>query len=326
MQPELTRNDAITAVKGVQVGHAHDRQALTGCTVVLCDHPAVAGMEIRGGATSTRQIDSLFSPHHIVESIHGILLTGGSAFGLDAAGGVMGYLEAQGKGFPTSAGPVPIVPAAVIYDLALGMNTVRPDFEMGYRACGNATNGPVEEGSVGVGMGATVGKLCGIRRAMKGGVGTAALRLNDLVVGSVVVVNSFGDVLDEENGTIIAGLRDSEAGSQLIGSAQAMKHSSPSRIRPYESTVLSIVATNARLTRAEASHVARMISGCLGQSISPVHTQFDGDIVFVLSLGNLEADINVIGTLGGEIISRAIRRAVKKADGFGLLPAWKDLR
>jgi L-aminopeptidase/D-esterase-like protein len=326
MNSQLTRSDAITAVEGIRVGHAHDREALTGCTVVLCDRPAVAGMEIRGGATSTRQIDSLLSPHHIVESVHAVLLTGGSAFGLDAAGGVMRYLESQGKGFTTSVGPIPIVPAAVIYDLALGMSTVRPDPEMGYQACGNAVDGTVEEGSVGVGMGATVGKLCGIGRAMKGGVGTAAVRLNYLVVGSVVVVNSFGDVLDEKDGTIIAGLRDSEPGSRLIGSAREMMHLPPRGIRPYESTVLSIVATNARLTRAEASHVARMISGCLGKNISPVHTQFDGDIVFVLSLGNVEADINVIGTLGGEIISEAIQRAVKKADGFGIIPAWKDLR
>ena len=317
--------DSITAVKGIKVGHSENRQGVTGCTVILCDPMAVASMEMRGGATGTRQIDSLITSRHVVGFVNAILLTGGSAFGLDAAGGVMRYLEESGKGFLTSMGPIPVVPTAVIYDLALGRKGVRPDAEMGYQACLKATAGKVEEGSVGVGLGASVGKLYGIARAMKGGVGTAGLQNRDLVIGSLVVVNSFGDVVDDKNGKLLAGLRDSEKGLKLIDSALELKKTSPQTIKPFENTVLTVVATNAELDRSEATQVARMISGGLGRNISPVHTQFDGDIVFVLSLGKVKVDISLVGSLGGEAVSEAIKRAVKKADGMGIIPAYKDI-
>jgi L-aminopeptidase/D-esterase-like protein len=317
--------DSITAVKGIRVGHSENRKGVTGCTVILCDPFAIAGMEIRGGASSTRQIDSLITSCHVVGFVNAIFFTGGSAFGLDAAAGVMRYLEERKRGFPTSRGFIPIVPTAVIYDLALGEKNIRPDAEMAYQACLKAKPGRVEEGSVGAGLGASVGKLYGISRAMKGGVGTSGLKIKDLVVGALVVVNSFGDVLDDKEGKILAGLRDSEKGLKLIDSALELKKTSPQTIKPFENTVLTVVATNAELDRSEASHVARMISGVLGRNISPVHTQFDGDIVFVLSLGKVKADISLVGNLGGEAVSEAIKRAVKKADGMGIIPAYQDI-
>jgi len=316
--------NGITNVKGIRVGHAENLNAVTGCTVIVCDPVAVGGMDMRGGATSTRQTDSLFTSRHIVGFVNAVLLTGGSAFGLDAAGGVMRYLEERKRGYATSKGPIPIVPAAVIYDLALGEENVRPDAEMGYQACLNATAGIVEEGSVGVGIGASVGKLYGISRAMKGGVGTASLQVGDLVVGALVAVNSFGDVVDQKDGRLLAGLRESEKGLSLISTDQELIRTAPLRIKPFENTVLTVMATNAELTRSEAGHVARMISGTLGKSISPVHTQFDGDIVFVLSLGKVIGEINLVGSLGGKVVSEAIKRAVQKADGLGIIPAWKD--
>jgi L-aminopeptidase/D-esterase-like protein len=314
----------ITTVKGIRVGHAENLNAVTGCTVIICDPMAVGGIDMRGGATSTRQTDSLFTSRHIVGFVNAVLLTGGSAFGLDAAGGVMRYLEERKRGYSTSKGPIPIVPAAVIYDLALGEKNVRPDAEMGYQACLNAAAGIVEEGSAGVGTGASVGKLYGISRAMKGGVGTADLQVGDLVVGALVAVNAFGDVVDQKEGRILAGLRESEKGLGLISTDEELKRTAPLSIKPFENTVLTVMATNAELTRSEAGHVARMISGSLGKSISPVHTQFDGDIVFVLSLGKVKGEINLVGSLGGEVVSEAIKRAVRKADGLGIIPAWKD--
>jgi L-aminopeptidase/D-esterase-like protein len=195
---------------------------------------------------------------------------------------------------------------------------------MGYQACLNATTGTVAEGSVGVGIGASVGKLYGISRAMKGGVGTASIQVGDLVVGAIVAVNSFGDVIDHTDGKLLAGLRASETALTLMSTRDELKRTAPLNIQPFENTVLTVMATNGELSRSEASHIARMISGSLGKNIAPVHTQFDGDIVFVLSLGKVKGEINLIGSLGGEVVSEAIKRGVEKADGLGIIPAWKD--
>jgi len=317
--------DSITIVDGIKIGHSENRKGVTGCTVILCDPMAIGSMEMRGGATSTRQIDSLITSRHAVNFVNAVFFTGGSAFGLDAAGGVMRYLEEQEKGVSTSMGPVPVVPTAVIYDLALGKKDIRPDAGMGYEACLKATSGIVEEGSVGAGLGATVGKLYGISRAMKGGVGTAGFKIQDLAIGALVVVNAFGDVMDDENGKLLAGLRDSVTGLKLINSAKEFKKIPTPRFKPFENTVLTVVVTNAELSRSEAGHVAMMISGGLGRNISPVHTQFDGDVVFVLSLGKVKVDINSIGCLAAEVVAEAIKRAVKKADGLGIIPAYEDI-
>ena len=324
---------AITDVPGITVGHAGDLKALTGCTVVLCAKGAVGAVDIRGAATGTREIDAL-SPHHLVEAIHAVLLTGGSAFGLDAAGGVMTFLEERGKGFDVGKTTVPIVPAAVIYDLGLGDFRVRPDLAMGYRACLNAST-QVSEGSVGVGTGATVGKLFGMDRAMKGGVGTSSLRgPHGLVVGTLVVVNAFGDVIDPDSHKILAGARASKSGKRFTDSTAWIKRgvmrrrfgtSDLSRASRFNTT-LGIIATNARLSKKDAYHVARIAHSGLSKVISPFHTTFDGNLLFVLSLGGKRADINTVGLLGETALMESALRAITKADGFGILPAYKDVK
>ena len=323
---------AITDVPGITVGHAGDFKALTGCTVILCERGAVGAVDIRGAATGTREIDAL-SPHHLVDRIHAVLLTGGSAFGLDAAGGVMTYLEERGQGFEVGKTRVPIVPAAVIYDLGIGDFRVRPGHAMGYQACLNAST-RVLEGSVGVGTGATVGKLFGMDRAMKGGVGTSSLRgPHGLVVGALVVVNAFGDVIHPDSHQILAGARASKRGFQPADSSRWIKRgvmrirfgvSDPSASSRFNTT-LGIIATNANLSKKEAHHVARIAHSGLAKVISPFHTTFDGDLLFVLSLGRKKADVNTVGLLGEATLMESALRAITRADGFGILPAYKDV-
>lgn len=329
----MKKQGAITDVPGIRVGHASDFKALTGCTVILCEKGAVGAVDIRGAATGTREIDAL-SPHHLVEAIHAILLTGGSAFGLDAAGGVMTFLEERGKGFDVGKTTVPIVPAAVIYDLGIGDFRVRPDHAMGYQACLNASK-QVSEGSVGVGTGATVGKLFGMDRAMKGGVGTSSLRSSrGLVVGALVVVNAFGDVIHPDSHQILAGARNSKKGHQLADSTKWIKRgvmrkrfgvSDITRSSRFNTT-LGVIATNAGLSKKEAHHVARIAHSGLSKVISPFHTTFDGDLLFVLSLGRKKADVNTLGLLGEAALTEAALMAITQADGFGILPAHKDVK
>ena len=320
--------DAITAVKGICVGHASNVESKTGCTVILCEDGAVGGVEIRGSASGTRQLDSLY-PVHIVRQVHAVLLTGGSSFGLDAAGGVMRYLEERGKGFDVGVTRVPIVPTAVIFDLGIGDHRVRPDAAMAYQACLHASSGTVEEGSVGVGTGATVGKLFGLERACKGGVGTAGLEGKEgVVVGALAAVNALGDVVDERTGAIIAGLRD-EKGTRLVSTAELLlqgvwKERFGGAYRG--NTTIGVVATNVALTREDAIKVAQMTHNGLAKVISPINTTFDGDIVFALSLGKLKGDVNHVGALAEAAIMEAVKRGVMKADGFGLLPAYRDLK
>ena len=317
--------DAITDVEGIKVGHAGDMSALTGCTVILCEKEAVGGLEIRGSASGTRAVDAL-RPDHLVNEVNAVLLTGGSAFGLDATGGVMEYLEEKGKGFQTSTTKVPIVPTAVIYDLGLGDYRIRPDKKMGYQACKNASSGKVEEGSVGAGIGAAAGKLLGIKQATKGGIGTAGTRLPDgLVVGGLVVVNAFGDVIDNETGKILAGARTSEEGKDFVNSFEEIKKGAIRKIYPFQNTTLGVIATNAALSKGEAAKVAQMAFSGLVKTISPINSLFDGDLIFVLSLGKHEVNINTLGLLSEEAIIKSVKRAVMKAEGFGVIPACRDL-
>jgi len=317
--------NAITVVEGIRVGHASDFEGLTGCTVILCEDGATGGIDIRGSAAGTRQTDSLQS-QHLLEEVYAVLLSGGSAFGLDAAGGVMEYLEEKGKGFPTSATKVPIVPTAIIYDLSFGSHKIRPNKEMGYNACKAAISGKVEEGSIGVGTGAAVGKLFGIERAMKGGFGTASKKLsNGLIVGAAVAVNAFGDVVNNENREIIAGARDSEDGHTLINSFEHMKKGITGKEEFFQNTTLGVVATNAVLTKMQAIKVAQMAQTGFAKTISPIHLSSDGDLVIALSTRKLKADINVVGLLAEEAIIEAVKRAVIAADGFGIVPAYKDI-
>lgn len=318
--------NAITDVEGILVGHASDTKALTGCSVVLCQGGAVGGIDLRGTATGTRQLDPLHT-FHLVEKVDGIFLSGGSAFGLDAAGGVMKYLEEKGIGFDVGITKVPTVPTAIIFDLHIGDQKVRPDGEMGYKACLSATDGDIGEGSVGVGIGATVGKLFGMERAMKGGMGTASLfSPQGLVVGVLVVVNAFGDVIDYKSGKIIAGTRDLKEGLNFVDTAKKMREGIVKKAFLLENTTLGIVATNAKLTKAEAQKVAQMSHIGLAKCISPVNSTFDGDIIFALSMGEIKADINTIGLMAEKAICEAIRNAIIKADGFGIIPAYKDLK
>ena len=313
----------ITAVEGIRVGHASDFDACTGCTVILCEAGAVAGVDVRGWASGTRELDAL-APQHLVTEIHGLLLAGGSAFGLEAAAGVMRYLEERGIGFDVGVTRVPIVPGAILFDLGIGDFRVRPDAAMGYRACEAAVRGKVEEGSVGVGTGATVGKLFGVRHAMKGGVGTASIELKGgLRVGALAAVNAFGDVRDRATGAILAGARDPDTG-KLADTVAQMKQGRSRRTFYVQSTTLAVIATNARLTKAEAILVARMGQGGLTRMIAPVHTAFDGDVLFALATGDVEGDVNLVGQAGAETVAEAVLRAVKTATSLGGIPAYRE--
>lgn len=318
-------NGQITDIEGIRVGHCSDFEALTGCTVLLCEEGAVGGVDIRGSASGTRELDAL-DPMHLVDRVHGLVLAGGSAFGLDAAGGVMAYLEERGVGFDVGVARVPIVPAAILFDLRVGNSRVRPDRSMGYRACQAATSGTIEEGSVGAGTGATVGKLMGIECAMKGGLGTTGLSLpGGIAIGALAVVNAFGDVVDPETGRILAGLRDSPNGTRLLDSAAQMR----AGIHPIgyarESTTLVAVATNARLNKVEATKLAQQAQLGLARTIRPVHTTLDGDAIFVLATGRVTADLNALGVTAADAVAAATVRAIRKAGSLGGLPAHRDL-
>jgi L-aminopeptidase/D-esterase-like protein len=319
----------IADVPGIRVGHADDERALTGCTVILCEAGAIGGIDQRGGAPGTRETD-LLRPLHMVEKIHAVLLTGGSAFGLDAAGGVMRYLEEQQVGFDTGFARVPIVPAAVIFDLGLGNADIRPDASMGYQACQQASKGPIRQGNVGAGMGASVGKILGMSQATKSGMGSISLSLsNGLVVGALMVVNAFGEVVDPNNGNILAGVRI--PGSESVSSGklsftptlQLMEQFStqkPISFNQQQNTVIGVVATNAALTKEQANLVAQMAQDGIARCIRPAHTLVDGDTLFALSTVDFQADVNLVGALAVEAVSLAILQAVKTAGNAAGLP------
>ncbi|HHS98247.1 MAG TPA: peptidase S58 family protein [Chloroflexi bacterium] len=316
----------ITAVPGIRVGHATDPEGLTGCTVVLCGRGAVGGVDQRGGAPGTRETD-LLRPMHLVEKIHAVLLAGGSAFGLAAADGVVRYLEEHDIGFDARVAKVPIVPAAILFDLDLGDPHARPDPAMGYAACEAASDGPVAEGNVGAGTGATAGKILGIERAMKSGLGTAAFGLGGgLVVGALVVANPFGDIVDPETNEVLAGIRRPR-GDRPGGTLEVMRSLvGKAVLRFASSTVIGVVATNARLSKEEANKVAQMAQDGIARAVRPAHTLFDGDTLFALSTGRKRADVNLIGAYAAEAVARAIARAARAAEGAGGVPAWRDLR
>jgi L-aminopeptidase/D-esterase-like protein len=322
---ERIRHNAITDVPGIKVGHAQDEEALTGCTVILCEAGAVGGVDQRGGAPGTRETD-LLRPMHLVDKVHAVVLTGGSAFGLDAASGVVHYLEEQGVGFDTGVARVPIVPAAVLFDLDVGRADVRPDAAMGYQACLNASAGPPAEGNVGAGTGARVGNVLGIGQAMKAGIGTAGLEIAaGLVVGAIVAVNAFGDVVDPDSGRIIAGARSPQGGFADTLAVLRMLAGQMSGRGAGGNTVIGVVATNARLTKEGANKVAQMAHDGLGRAIRPAHTMFDGDTIFGLATGELEADASVVGAFAAEVFAQAVVRAVRAARSAAGLPAASDM-
>jgi len=321
----MTTNNTITAVEGIKVGHAHDLDALTGVTMVLCEEGATGGVDMRGTATGTREINPL-DPLHLVEKVHGICLAGGSAFGLNAAGGAMEWLEQKGVGFPVGPTVVPIVPSAILFDLRIGDHRVRPDAPMARRACESANDGPVPEGCVGVGAGATIGKLLGAAGAMKSGVGSAVVKtLDGLVVGALAAVNAFGDVLGPETSEIIAGCRNPSGG--FVDTAKVISGPIPDRGFSPENTTLVVVATNAKLTKSEAKKAAQMAQVGMARTISPCHTTVDGDVVFTLATCTHPEPVplNRIGVIAADVTAQAIINAVKAAEPMGGLPAWKEL-
>ena len=322
-----TYHNAITDVPGIRVGHAHDRKALTGCTVILCESGGVGGVDQRGGAPGTRETD-LLRPLHMVEKAHAILLSGGSAYGLDAASGVMSWLEEKGIGLDVGVARVPIVPAAILFDLDIGSAAVRPDAAMGRAACQAATDGALDQGCVGAGMGAHVGSIFGPNFQMKSGVGTASLRLGSgVVVGALVAVNCFGDVVDPHTGTIIAGARKPPGGVEFADTLATLRSFVGKTILRFVSsrnTVLGIVATNARLSKDQVNKVAQMAHNGLARVIRPAHTMFDGDTIFALSTGNKRVDVNVIGAYAPEVMAQAILNAVREATSLGGRPAARD--
>ncbi len=305
-----SRNSTITAINGLKVGHATNATTRTGCTVILCESGGVAGVDVRGSAPGTRETDAI-RPGGLVGQAHAILLTGGSAFGLDAAGGVMQFLEERGVGFP--AGPVrmPIVPSAVIFDLGVGDPKVRPDRRMGYQACVNAGCDPVDMGQVGVGTGATVGKGPGLLPS-NGGVGSACRALKSgLMVGAIVVVNAVGNVVDPRTGEIVTGARDSETGEFVDITAKLLDQVDADRFqRASTNTTISLVGTNAALSPTEVTKVAQMAHDGLARTIRPVHTMFDGDTIFALSVGTQDASVNTVGVIAAEVMAEAVLRAV----------------
>jgi L-aminopeptidase/D-esterase-like protein len=316
----------ITRVPGFLVGHASDFKDVTGCTVVLCPGGTVGSVDIRGSAAGTRQLDALLG-YHVVNEVHAVCLSGGSAFGLDAAGGAMEYLEEQGRGFDVAITRVPIVPTAVIYDLSVGNCRARPDKAMGYAACQAARPEAQGDGSIGAGTGASIGKLLSIKQATKGGLGTSFLEgPHGLKVGALAVVNAFGDVVDPDTGEILAGARTSPESREFADSAALLRQGVVRRHFAEPNTTLGVVATNARLTREEAQKVAQMSHNALARCIRPVHTLFDGDTVFVLAHPEITTDLHILGLLAETVLQQAILNAVKSAHGLGVLPTYQDLR
>lgn len=318
---------SLTDIPGIRVGHVTDPIGLTGCTVVLCEAGATATCEVRGAAPGTRETDALH-PSSLVQQVHAVLLTGGSAFGLAAATGVDRYLEERGVGYDVGVARVPIVPAAVLFDLAIGDPRARPDDAMGYEACARATPGPVEEGSVGAGTGATVGKMLAMAGAMKGGVGSWSVRLPDeTIVGALVAVNALGDVIDSRTGAIIAGAREPDG--RFVGTADALLSRTP--LAGFgANTTLAVIATNAVLTKAQAWRLAVQGHAGLSRAIVPSHTLYDGDTVFALATGSRaaplgEADLVRLGEAAAQAVAESVRRGVRAARGMGGIPGYVDL-
>ena len=322
----LEHNGTLTDISGLRVGHFTSDRRPTGCTVVLFDKPAVAGVDVRGSAPGTRETD-LLHPLNTVQAVNAIVLSGGSAFGLDAASGVMRFLDEQQIGYRVGPLVVPIVPAAIIFDLNVGDSKIRPDADAGYRACRSASTQPVPQGNVGAGAGATVGKLFGRDFAMKGGTGSASIRFPDsgVMVAALAVVNAVGDITDHRSGAILAGARSPD-GKGLRNSVSAMLRGEMAKSQHGANSTVAIVVTNAQLTKVQANKMAQMAHDGFARSINPVHTAADGDTIFAAATGEMQTqiDFTVIGSLGAECMALAIQNAVKNAASIPGYPAYRD--
>ncbi len=311
-------HDDITDIAGIRVGHYTNLEAATGCTVILCDPPAIGGVDVRGGAPATRETD-LLHPHNLVEEVNAVVLTGGSAYGLDAASGVMRYLEEHGQGYDTGVVRVPIVPAAAIFDLGLGSASIRPDAVAGYTACEQATSEAVLQGNVGAGTGATIGKMAGPAFMMKGGLGSASTLLSDgTIVGALVVVNALGDIIDPHLQQIVAGTRNPSGQGFLASNSMG-------------NTTIAVVATTASLSKPQINKIAQMAHNGIAQTIHPAHTMFDGDAIFGLAMGPklqhitnstiAASQVSTIGAAAATTLARAILKAIRNAKELHGVPA-----
>ena len=312
-------------IEGIKVGHAQNLEAATGCTVIICEQGATVGVDVRGGAPGTRETD-LLDPVNLVQQAHAILLTGGSAFGLDAAAGIMQYLEEHKIGFDVQVTHVPIVCGAALFDLMIGNHSIRPDKEMGYQACVNAVSDVCLQGSIGAGTGATVGKILGMDRTMKSGLGSFALQINELKVGALVAVNCLGDIIDPLSGKKLAG--------PLNDDMQTLADTEDIMIKAYAdkknlfsgNTTIGVVATNAAFTKAQATKLASMAQNGYARAIRPAHSMYDGDTIFAMSNGNVEADLSVVGLLAARVMERAVIAAVENAESICGLKCSADLK
>lgn len=316
--------DNLCDVPGVLVGHATEPEVLTGCTAVLFEEPhAVVGVDVRGSSPGTRETDRL-GPTGTVRRSHALLLTGGSAFGLAATEGVVRFLEESGAGLDVGVTRIPLVSAAVLFDLVVGSHAVRPDDEMGYEAAASAKSGDFAQGSVGAGTGATVGKVLGMERAMKGGLGSSSIELDGgLVVAALAAVNAFGGVRDPDSGKLLAGPRMDDG---TLGDTVELLPEAASRMRWGEDTTLGIVATNATLSQTQAAKVAQMAHDGLARTIEPVHTTVDGDVVFAASVGGVDATTDIVGAWGARVMQEAILRAVRVAQSVPGIPSASELQ
>jgi len=315
----------INKIKGIKVGNAQDLKAGTGCTVVICDNGATPGVDVRGGSPGTRETD-LIDPQNFVDKIHGVVLSGGSAFGLDASSGVMKYLEERNIGFDVNVTKVPIVSSAILFDLNVGDSSIRPDFKMGYEACKNAEKNECLSGNIGAGTGASVGKLFGIERAMKGGLGCYAVEVGKLQVGAIVAVNCLGNILDPETGEQLAGLLDKDKKNIISTEEQMLLSFDKEQNLFLSNTTIGVVITNGKFTKAQANKIASMAHDGYGRTMRPAHSMFDGDTIFALATGEVEAEINVVGFLSAKVMEKAIIKAIKEADFAYGLKSYKDIK
>ncbi len=320
-------NDTLTAIDGIRVGHAALANAPSGCTVILTETGATAGVDVRGGAPGTYGTETL-NPLNLVDQVHGIFFTGGSAFGMSVAEGMRDYFKRQGIGFDTGHGLIPIIAGAVIFDLSLNATGFHPDAALGFEACMKASSEPVQEGCVGAGTGASVGKLYGLQQAMKSGLGSACLKASSGVeVAALMVVNAFGDIVDPALNHPIAGCRKSPHSIELIGADKQLHHLKILRgFSAGQNTVVGTVATNVRLNKTQLTKVAQMAHDGLARTVYPAHTQYDGDTIFSLSCGDMDGvEVSVVGSLAAQATAMAILRAVRQSHSHGSLPAYVDI-
>lgn len=318
------KNILFNTIEGIKIGNAENLNGPTGCTVIICEEGATAGVDVRGGSPGTRETD-LLNPINLVDKIHAVVLAGGSAFGLDAAGGVMQYLEEKSIGFDVTVTKVPIVCGAVLFDLSIGDFTIRPDKAMGYAACENSELNLCQNGNVGAGAGATVGKIRGSKYSMKGGLGSFAVQIGDLKVGAVVAVNSLGDIVDSKTGKILAGALNDD-GKFFVNTESIMLEKYYDKKNLFNrNTTIGIVVNNGKFTKAEMNKIASMAHNGYARAIRPAHSTFDGDTIFSVATGKIEADVNAVGFLSAQVMESAIINAIKNSQSILGYKSYNDI-